>query len=368
MRIVIVGAGLAGFRTVQALRTAGFSGPVSVVGAEKHSPYDRPPLSKGVLSGEVQDVSLGPVDADLLLGNAAVGLDKDGRKVALADGTVLGYDHLVIATGLSARPMPGALTLRTLEDASAIRSAMTEPARLVVVGAGVLGCEIAATFRSLGHPVTLIEPCPGPLWQALNGSVACDLIGQWHENHGVTTLFDTSVTDVRDGVVHLQDGREAAGDVVVAAIGGVPNVAWLDGSGIETGDGVVCGPDCAVAPGIWAVGDVAHVRGSGRVEHWTSAGEMASVVAANILGGQSVHQPSTYFWSDQYGLKLQALGSTAGEATLVRSDPETGKFLVVYGESGTFSGVVGAGHARAVVGSRMTLGKIPVTEAVSRLS
>ncbi|HTJ38495.1 MAG TPA: FAD-dependent oxidoreductase [Dactylosporangium sp.] len=394
VHVLIVGAGLAGLRCAEALRGAGHAGPVTLLGAERHLPYDRPPLSKAILAGTAAEESatlrsssdLSGLGVQLCRGRAAAGLDTAARTVKLADGDVIAYDRLVIATGVAPRPLPalparaGVHTLRTLDDARAIRRALGYgPRRVVVVGAGVLGCETAATLRTAGHDVTLVEPAPGPLWQALNGAAsaaACDVIRSWHERRGVATHFGRGVAaPLNDGDrvrgVLLDDGTELPADLVVVAAGSLPQTDWLRDSGVPLADGVACdrfgavlGPD---APDVWAAGDVARVHRDGRsfrVEHWTHAGDSARAVAANICAvtpndRTALPTPElAYFWSDQFDLKLQVVGdpTAADEVVLAAHEAGSGRFLALFGARGRFVAAAGAGKVRAVIGSRQFLG------------
>jgi 3-phenylpropionate/trans-cinnamate dioxygenase ferredoxin reductase component len=396
VHVTIVGAGLAGTRVAQGLRANGHDGPITLVGAEHHEPYDRPPLSKALLAGDVTRESLrllapeewAELGVDLVLGNAATGLDAETRKLALAGGELLAYDQLVIATGATPRQLPGAgglagvHVLRTVDDVAAIRAELTPATRVVVVGAGVLGCEVAATLRGGGHAVSLVEPLPGPLWTLLDRT-ASDRVRAWHESHGVTVHFDRRVarlnsTGGRVDAVVLDDGTELPTTLVVAAIGAVPENGWLANSGLSVDDGVLCDEHGAAlgTDGVWVAGDVARVRcpaGVVRTEHWTNAVDMARIVAANILAGP-VHRiadpRSAYVWSDQYGLKLQVVGrpTLADEARVVRVRPDTGAFLTVYGRQGQLVGAAGANQARGVMlaRARLTTGHT-VAETVAAL-
>lgn len=371
--VVVVGAGLGGIRTAEALRSAGYAGRLVVVGAEPHLPYDRPPLSKEYLRGDRADVSLcdhGFAEAhnvEFRTGTPATGLDIAGRRLELG-GTDLGYDRLVIATGLVPRSLPGSEeftgthVLRTLDDAAALRAELGAGRRMVVVGAGFIGCEIAATAVALGVDVTIVEPRPVPLCAALGETVGA-LVGRLHLNAGIDLRCGVGVAGLGGGTrvktVRLDDGTEIEADLVVSAIGSVPAVAWLAGSGLELADGIVCDERGRTSdPHVWAVGDVAawYDRAQGRPlrrEHWTPVTEQAVIAACDLLGRPpSSERGIAYFWSDQHGVKLQALGDfhPDDDVRIVHDDGR--RFLAVYARSGRISGVVGCGMPGKVIGAR----------------
>lgn len=403
MHVAIAGAGLAGARVAQELRTGGHDGPITLIGAERHAPYDRPPLSKALLAGggTAESVRLlapeewAGLGVDLVLGRAATGLDVESRKLSLAGGELLAYDHVVIATGATPRPLPGSAgmagvhVLRTVDDVVAIRAGLTETTRVVVVGAGVLGCEVAASLRGAGHAVTVVEPLPGPLWTLLDPAAA-HRVRQWHESRGVAMHVDRRVarlhaTGDRVDAVVLDDGTELPATLVVVAIGAAPDTRWLAKSGLSVDDGVLCDEYGAALnmnagmdiDGVWAAGDVARVRypsGLVRAEHWTNAVDMARTVATNILTGRRARLAdprSAYVWSDQYGLKLQVVGrpSVSDEAQVVHENPATGAFLTLYGRDGRLVGAAGANQARGVMLARAKLvtGDHSVAETVAAL-
>lgn len=367
-RVVVVGAGLAGMKTVEALRSGGYAGALTMVGAEPHQPYDRPPLSKHVLRGEREPVYLaqpdvfGDLDVDLRLGTAVTGLA--GRHVVLATGERLGWDRLVLATGSVVRtlrevpPGRGVHYLRTLDDCRALAPALRPGARVVVVGGGFVGCEVAASARTLGAEVTIVEPQPAPLLGAIGPELAA-LVVAAHEAHGTTVLAGTGVAGLAGservtGVV-LTGGRTLPADVVVVGVGVRPATDWLAGSDIALDDGVVVDQHLRTSvPDVYAVGDMARWYDTRlgtllRAEHWTNATEMAEVAAANILGGHEVHSPVPYFWSDQYEVKLQSLGWLAGadEVRLLTVGPKR-KRVALYGRGGRLFGVAGLNAAMIV--------------------
>lgn len=331
--VVVVGASVAGVRTVQALRAEGFDGVVVLVGAEPHLPYDKPPLSKRVLLQDLDETAiplcteaeLTSLDVELRLGTAAVSLSPGSRHVRLADGEVLRYDDLVLATGASARPSPwqvrsGVHLLRTWTDAVALRERLAAGSPLVVVGGGLIGSEVAAAARARGCAVTIVDPLALPMAR-LAGRLIAERYHLLHRDHGVRTHYGVAVRSVRGEAdqlrVELSDGSVLETATVVVGIGSVPNDAWLAESGIPLDGGVVCDGHLGVAgvPRVHAVGDVArwpHPRHRRRVraEHWTNAVDQGRYVGRTIAGTQDSERyvPSDYVWTDQYDWKLQTIG------------------------------------------------------------
>lgn len=372
--IVIVGGGLAAARTAEQLRKSEFSGPVTIVSDEVHLPYDRPPLSKDVLHADLDDVALKPAefyaenDITLRLGSAARNVDTAAQTVTLADGSVLGYDELVIATGLVPRRIPsfpeldGIRVLRSLDDALALREQASSARNAVIVGAGFIGCEVAASLRKLGVAVVLVEPQPTPLASVLGEQVGA-LVTRLHRAEGVDVRTGVGVAEVRgqDGrvtSVFLTDGTELDADLVVVGIGSRPATDWLEGSGITVDNGIVCdeaGRTSALH--VWALGDAASWRDATghqvRVEHWSNVAEQARVVVPRMLGQEppeAVVVP--YFWSDQYDVKIQCLGEPeAGDIVHIVED-DGRKFLAYYERDGVVAGVVGGGMPGKVMKSR----------------
>ena len=393
-----MGASAAGLSAVEALRSEGYDGTLTLIGDEPHTPYDRPPLSKQILASEWQPDRLtlrspGELDTlelDLRLGTAATGLDLDGRAVLLADGTRVAYDGLVVATGVRPRRLPGegdAHVLRTLDDALALRDRLGEGRRLVVVGAGFLGAEAAAVARGLGAEVTLLEPAPVPLGHAVGDEVG-RVLSAAHLEHGVNLRTGVSVAAVTPTGVRLADGELVDGDAVLVAVGSLPNTEWLADSGLTVGDGLVCDEYCEAARessrpeagGVYAAGDVARwynplFGASMRIEHRTNAAEQGMAAARNLLNPQSrkPFAPVPYFWSDQYGMKVQAFGYLRehDEVAVVEGDLTERRFLVAYRRGDRLTGVLAVGMPpKAIRGWRQAVAvrstwrdAVPATEA-----
>ncbi|MDQ7807840.1 FAD-dependent oxidoreductase [Amycolatopsis sp. A133] len=344
MTLVVVGASLAGLRAVESARRTGYRGRIVLVGAEEHLPYDRPPLSKAFLDAggpsrvepfHPEAVLRDDLGVELVLGAPAESLDTGAREVAVA-GTAVRYDALVIATGATARRLPGARTLRTAEDAVAVRAALDAGARTVVIGAGFIGSEVASAARRRGLPVTIVEASAVPLARAVGETAGARLIAL-HHAAGTELRLATEVTGVAGDGVHLAGGEVLPADLVVAGIGAVPATGWLEGSGLtlhERDRGVVCDATLAAGPpGVYAAGDVAHVPnplfdGLGvRLEHWTNAAEQGAAAARHALDPASARplEAVPYFWSDWYGRRIQFVGTphadevvSAGGVTLYR--------------------------------------------------
>jgi NADPH-dependent 2,4-dienoyl-CoA reductase/sulfur reductase-like enzyme len=379
-RVVVVGGSLAGLRAIETLRNDGFEGAVTLIGAETRQPYDRPPLSKKVLAGEWEperialrrDGDLGSLDVDARLGRAATGLDVQERVVTVDDGERVPYDGLVIATGATVRRLPeqpeldGVHMLRTLDDSLALRAALTTGSpRVVVVGAGFIGSEVAATARGLGCEVTVLEALPVPLARALGPRMgqACS---ELHGDHGVELRLGVGVAAIEgtDRVerVRLTDGSAVPADVVVVGIGVAPATGWLEGSGLELRDGVVCDATLAAGPpGVYAAGDVCRWPNplfdeEMRVEHWTNAAEQGAHAARSLLAataGQPAapYAPVLFFWSDQYGQRIQFLGRAGpdDEVRLVSGSVEDRGFVALYGRGGRLRGVLGLSRPKLVM-------------------
>ena len=365
--VTVVGASLAGLSTVRALRSRGFDGRIVVVGAERHAPYDRPPLSKAFLAGTAAESDLALLDQDdegldveWRLGVPAVGLDAAARLVTLADDSVVGADAVVLATGSRARELPGARelagvhVLRTLDDAVALRDDLAAGGRLVVVGGGFIGAEVASTARSLGLAVTVVEAMPTPLAGPLGTEMGA-VCGALHADHGVRLLTGVGVAGLvgedRVRAVDLLDGTRLPADVVVVGVGALPNVEWLADSGLSVAGGVATDATCATAaPGVVAVGDCArsydvHARRPVRIEHWTHALQQPATAAATLLGTSAPYTGLPYFWSEQYGLQVQLAGSRAegDTVTVVHGSIEERSFVATYEREGRLVAVLGVG-------------------------
>jgi NADPH-dependent 2,4-dienoyl-CoA reductase/sulfur reductase-like enzyme len=380
--VVIVGASLAGMRAAATLRDEGYAGTVVVVGDEEHVPYDRPPLSKQFLAGKWDESRISLVapgkteelGLDLRLGRRAESIDIEGHEIVLDDGSSLQFDKAVIATGSHPRSLRGVplsdtvMTLRTLDDSRRLASVIQPGARLVVVGGGFIGSEVAATASSLGASVTVLEALAVPLGRVLGdqlGAAAAAL----HEAHGVRVRTGTGVagiTQAKTGpVVSLDDGSTLEADVVVIGIGIVPTTSWLDGSGLDIDDGLVVDSTLHATDDVLAAGDVArwpditHAK-KVRAEHWTNAAEQGATAARSLLAGRRAAEPFVtvpYIWSDQYDVKIQVLGDPGPDDTveIVDGSLEEGRFVALYGRSGELAAAVGFGRPRQLMGFRPLL-------------
>ncbi|MGY1693166.1 NAD(P)/FAD-dependent oxidoreductase [Geodermatophilus sp. SYSU D01105] len=369
--VAVVGASLAGLSAARALREQSYEGRIVVIGDEVHAPYDRPPLSKGFLAGtaSLDDIALGVPDDDTLglewrLGTTAVGLDPATRSVLLSDGGEVRADGVVLATGARARRLPGSEgldgvhVLRSLDDAVALREDLVAGGRLVVIGAGFIGAEVASTARTLGLEVTVVETLPVPLAGPLGADMGAVCAGL-HADHGTRLLVGTGVAGLvgtgRVEAVELTDGRRLPADVVVVGIGAIPNTEWLAGSGVALGNGVLTDARGATStPGVVAVGDCAATWSASaerhvRIEHWTNALEQPATAAATLLGaGAPGPTPVPYFWSDQYGARIQFAGSRreGDVARVVEGSCADRSFLVVYERDGHPVAVLGMNQPR----------------------
>ncbi|MFC9845962.1 NAD(P)/FAD-dependent oxidoreductase [Streptomyces sp. NPDC060223] len=375
-RVVVVGASAAGLTTAQSARTQGHTGEIVLIGEEPEEPYDRPPLSKQLLSGDWEPdrltlrprADLDELALDLRLGVRASAVDTAARTVALADGSSLTYDALVIATGVTPTRLPfghdldGVHVLRGLGDALRLRTELRTARRLVVIGAGFLGAEVAAVARGLGVDVTLADPQPLPLLRSLGTEIG-GMLADVHRANGVDVRCGTGVRALHGqaGRVHeveLDDGTTVPADIVLVAIGSKPEVGWLAGSGIPLGNGVLCDEHGRALPGVFAAGDVAAWRDPRtgrhhRVEHRMTATDHGRIVGRALTGSPPTHSPLIpYFWSDQYDLKLQSYGlpSADREFTVVEGSLAERRFVAVYGgtegEDNTVRAVVGTGMPR----------------------
>jgi 3-phenylpropionate/trans-cinnamate dioxygenase ferredoxin reductase subunit len=370
--VVIAGGGLAAQRCCETLRRCGFDGRIRVVCDEERTPYDRPPLSKAVLSGGCDPATLGfraiewyrEHDVDLLRGETAVALDPGIKTITLASGATLHYESAVVATGSRPRKLPGtedfknAHTLRTAEDAVRLRDALRPGSRLIVVGAGFIGLEVAATAKRLGVEVTVLEAAPAPLLRVLGPSLAGWFV-QLHRSEGVEVVLSAHVARFGEGPggaewVQLTDGRRIECDALVIGIGIEPAADWLEGSGLDP-EGVKADPTGQTeAPGVYAAGDAARPfnPASGnheRSEHWEAAARQGAQVARAIAGLEPTHPVLPSFWTDQYGLRIQLVGD-AREADEIKidGDPDARDFAALMVCDGTPVAGMAVGRPRAV--------------------
>ncbi|HET9729873.1 MAG TPA: FAD/NAD(P)-binding oxidoreductase [Acidimicrobiia bacterium] len=371
--IAVVGTSLAGLRAIETLRRDGFGGRITAIGDEPHLPYDRPPLSKELLRGEwepeqvvLRKQGLDDLDVELRTETRAVALDVRRRTLALHDGEEVTFDGLVIATGARPRTLPGqpnapgVLTLRTLDDALALRELMHARPRVVVIGAGFIGAEVAASCRAQSLEVTVLEALPQPMVRGLGPELGA-VIAAVHRDHGVDlrtgVQIDGIVADPVVRGVRLADGALVDADVVVVGIGVVPNTEWLDGSGLAIDNGVVCDATCLAAPGIVAAGDVARWPNPRfddqlmRLEHWTNATEQGVHAARRLLGDTTPFAPVPFVWSDQYDRKIQAVGVINADADvhIAHGSLEDRQFVALFGSHGRIVGALGFNRARFVM-------------------
>jgi 3-phenylpropionate/trans-cinnamate dioxygenase ferredoxin reductase component len=375
-KVVIVGGGLAASRTAEQLRRAEHAGEVVIVSDEVHLPYDRPPLSKDALHRDDHDfaaVTLKPREfydennITLMLGSAAASVDSAAKTLTLQDGGVVEFDELVIATGLVPKRIPsfpdldGIHVLRSYDQSQALRRQAGSARHAVIIGAGFIGCEVAASLRALGVDVVLVEPQPEPLASVLGEKIGA-LVTRLHRAEGVDVRTAVGVAEVR-GDAHVQqvvlsDGTEVDADLVVVGIGSRPATDWLAGTGIEVDNGVVCDKvGRTSAPHIWALGDVASWQDAAghqaRVEHWSNVAEQARVLVPALLGQEppeAVVVP--YFWSDQYDVKIQCLGEPEADDVVHVVEDDGRKFLAYYERDGAVVGVVGGGMPGKVMKAR----------------
>ncbi|QRP48540.1 NAD(P)/FAD-dependent oxidoreductase [Amycolatopsis sp. FDAARGOS 1241] len=390
---VVVGASVAGVRVAQALRSHGHEGRIVLVGQEDELPYDKPPLSKGVLAGSagLDDVRLltteeaADAGIELELGRAATRLDLAGSVVHLAGGTALPYTDLVIATGAGARPagwehLDGVHVLRTAADAVALREDLGRGGPLVVIGGGFIGAEVAATARGLGlTDVTVLDATPTLLARSVPAVVG-DRVAELHRRNGVQVRLGVkvdSVDRIGGGLrIRLADGSEVDAATVVVGIGAVPNDAWVAGSGLKVDDGIVCDRFGRAAPHVFAVGDVSRWQASRhgsavRVEHWTNAVEQAAAVAHTLAHPEDprAHTPVDYVWTDQYDWKVQIAGTPVAGTEGRLFERAGDKFATVFGTADRFAGAVVVNWPKALVGCRRALAAAtPAAEVCEHLN
>ena len=367
--VVVVGASLAGLRATETLRREGFDDRIVLVGAEPHLPYDRPPLSKQLLAGEwePQDLALrrtpyDELDVELRLGVRATALDAAGRLLTLEGDESLPFDGALLATGAAPRTLPGTpdldgiFVLRTVDDALDLRARLDARPRVVVVGAGFIGSEVAATCRMRGLEVTVLEALPAPLVRGL-GPVLGMVCGELHRDHGVDVRLGVGVAAIEgdDKVerVRLDDGSTVEADIVVVGVGVAPVTDWLDGSGLVLDNGIVCDETLLAAPGIVAAGDVARWPNPMfdgevmRLEHWTNAAEQGVAAARRLLVAEGdapeAYAPVPFVWSDQYDRKIQTVGHFRGddEMEVVYGSLDERRFVAVFGRDDRLVGALG---------------------------
>jgi NADPH-dependent 2,4-dienoyl-CoA reductase/sulfur reductase-like enzyme len=368
--IIVVGGGAAGLTAAETLRTGGFAGSLTMVCGEPELPYDRPPLSKQVLTGawepdraRFRDAAHYADNNIRLVHGQASSLSLAKRAVLLADGYALGYDGLIIATGVRPRLLPGGHdlsgvhVLRGLAEVTALKAAFGSAGRVVIVGAGFLGMEVAAAARGLGLEVTVVDPLPEPMIRQV-GPLVGAAVAELHRAHGVVVRTGTGVTELLSdsgsvtGVV-LDDGAVLPADCVLVAIGALPETGWLAGSGLSLTDGVDCDECLRAASGVYAAGDVAswvssRYRRRARVEHRMNASEMGAAAAKNLMreaagADLTPFDPVPYFWSDQYKVKLQVHGdlSPACTVTIEEGTITGGKFVALFHRDGVPTAVLG---------------------------
>ena len=387
--VVIVGSSLAGVRAAETLRQQQYSGRITMVGAETHAPYDRPPLSKKVLAGEWEPDRvvlrrpevLDGLDLVWRRGVRATNLDTSRRTVTLDSGESLSYDGLIIATGATVRRLPnqpewsGIHALRTLDDSLRLRDELRQGAKVVVIGAGFIGLEVAATARTRGCEVTVLEGAPAPMIRGLGADMG-HAAAMVHGDNGVNLRFGVTVDHLvesepgRVGGVVLAGGETVEADVVVVGIGVAPSTEWLQSSGLELRDGVVCDATLnAGADGVFAAGDVCRwfngmFDREMRVEHWTTAAEQGAAAARNLLAwsaGELVQPYSEvpFFWSDQFSARIQFVGRVEGgeDVRVVVGSPEERAFVALYGREGRLVGALGVSKPRLLMQFRKVIGE-----------
>jgi 3-phenylpropionate/trans-cinnamate dioxygenase ferredoxin reductase subunit len=370
--ILIIGGGLAGQRCAETLRRSGYEGTVTMVCSEPHRPYDRPPLSKGMLSGEHDGEALpfrssewyADQSIELLLGASATSLCTEPRRVQLSDGTTLPFEKILIATGGRPRTLPlldgrhNVSVLRSLDDSELLRDTLGRGSSVSILGAGFIGQEVAATARKLGAQVTMIEAAPSPLFGVLGGELG-DWFSRLHREEGVRVVTHAIVERIdANGFVrglHLSDGQYVPTDHVVVGVGVEPDIGWLNGSDLATPAGILVDADGRTSHSdVFAAGDAAatfdpvldrHVPGS----HWEAAARQGGRVARAMLGLESGRAPLTSFWTDQYGIRIQYIGhARLADAMSIDGEPESRDFTATFTRAGRPVGALLVDRPRAL--------------------
>ncbi len=336
--VVIVGAGHAGGRAAERLRAFGYDKPISVIGREPHQPYERPPLSKSVLTGKTECMlpellsqeNWQALHINFFVGTDCLSVDRQRQTVSLSTGAVLPYEHLILATGLTPRELPlfssqenGVFCVNSYDESTSLRARLRSPGHVLIIGAGFIGLEVAASASQLEAEVTVVEMGHRPLQRVLSAELS-DWISNWHRLKGITIHCGRHVVaqEKRAGqhIVRLDDDREIATDLIVVGIGGIPNVGLADEAGLELDDGIVVDQTCRSSdPNIYAVGDIARIvdsadQTSRRLESWKNAEDTAAVAARNICGETAVYDEVPWFWTDQFGHNLQLTGDLSASA------------------------------------------------------
>ena len=391
--VIIVGAGIAGVRTALTLRASGFEGSITLLNAEAHEPYDRPPLSKAVLcgSGEEGNLLLDPdgeltkSNVEVLHGANCVAVDRQARSILLENGSALPYDRLVIATGSSVRTLeslppqsPGVHYLRTLDDSRRLRSALAQPSRVVIAGAGVIGLEVAASLRGLGHQVSVIDPASRVMGRSASAPLA-DFLQRRHKEKGVDLRLGNMITScAREGggfALTLQDGSTLEADHIVVGVGVVPNIQLAVACGLEaTAQGIVTDSrGCTSDPCIFAAGEVAyHFNGRlgshDRQETWAHAVAHGEHVARAIMGVSADYSEHSSYWTDQYDINVQVFGTPIGEDDVVRGDLASGTGLIFHMVHGRVAGVTAINAVRDLRTARKLIGAAIAAERLADVS
>jgi NADPH-dependent 2,4-dienoyl-CoA reductase/sulfur reductase-like enzyme len=398
--VAIVGTSLAGLRAAETLRQEKFDGRIVMIGAEDRAPYDRPPLSKKVLSGEWdadrvvlrKPDDLAALHLDWKRGAPATALNLDARTITLSSGENVAFDGLIIATGGSVKRLPnqptwrGVHTLRTLDDSLALREELAEGRRVVVIGAGFIGLEVAATARGRGCDVTVLEGLEAPMIRGLGAEMGRNA-ALVHEDNGVVLRFGVRVSGLVEGEpgvvagVALESGEVVPADVVLVGIGVAPSTEWLANSGLTIRDGVVCDRTLnAGTPGVYSAGDVCRWHNDlygreMRVEHWTTASEQGAAAARNLLAVARGEEPKPFvdvpfFWSDQFTARIQFVGRAEGgeNVSIVVGSPEERQFVALYESDGRLVAALGVSRPRQLMPFRKLIGERATIEQALELA